>query len=155
MSRELLLGLCGGERWNDDLWVSAQKEVAKDLEIRVKAFDAPLHRESIDRDHHALILGQTCILRSDVLVDPGDDARRAHVATEDGFLCRSRVLASHDRGRPSPLERFIEHVCRAFVEHAAASRCLVELTLRYLLLEIFHNLFEFIASEVVNIWSGV
>ena len=44
------------QRWNDNLGVGPQEEVAQDIEVGVEAFDAPLHGEAINGDHHALIL---------------------------------------------------------------------------------------------------
>ena len=102
--------------------VGTQKEVSEDLKVRVQPFDAPLHWETIDRDHHALVFRESSILGGDVLIDTSYDASTAHVAAEDCFLCGARVPSTHDRCRPFPLKGLIEHVCSAVIhEHAIAS----------------------------------
>ena len=62
LTRRLPLILHGGKGRYDHLWVGAQQEIAQDLEIGVEAFDAPLHREGVNRDHHGLILGEAAKL---------------------------------------------------------------------------------------------
>ena len=79
------------------MWVGAQKEVTKDMEIGVEAFDAPLHWEGINGYHHALVFGQTSILGSDVLIDTRNDAGRSQIATQDGVFSCSSVFSAHDR----------------------------------------------------------
>ena len=96
LSCSLSLGFESREWGDHDLGVSSQQKVAQDLEVRVKAFDAPLHRESVNRDHHALILGQASESRSHVLVNSCDDAGAAHIARQDCLLGHSGVSAFHD-----------------------------------------------------------
>lgn len=155
LPRHLFLSLDSWERWDDNLRVCAKKEVAQDLEIRVEAFNAPLHWESVNCDHHALILGQTSILGSDILVDPSNDAGCSHVTTQDGIFSSACVSSTHDRGRPTPLKSLIKHVCSALVENAAATRSLIKVSTRNFLLEISDDFFQFIPSEVVDVWSGI
>ena len=93
----LFLELCGGQGRDDYLRVRAQQEITQYLEVRIESFNAPLHGECVNGDHHALILGQACILGCDVLIDASDDACRAHITAKNGFLGCASVLAPHDR----------------------------------------------------------
>lgn len=70
----LFLGLDGGQGRNNHLRVGAQEEIAKDLEVGIQTFDAPLHGERVNRDHHALIFRQTSELLCDILIHSSDDA---------------------------------------------------------------------------------
>ena len=57
LSRCLFLELLSRKGRNDNLWVGAEQEVTQDGEVAIQALDTPLHRECIDGNHHALILG--------------------------------------------------------------------------------------------------
>ena len=116
LTRRLPLILHGGKGRNDHLWVGAQQEIAQDLEIGVEAFDAPLHREGVNRDHHGLVFGEAAKLRGDVLVNASDYAASSTVACKDCVLSRSRVASTQDRRRSAPLQGLIEHVSRAVVQ---------------------------------------
>jgi len=92
----LSFGFESREGRDNYLGVSSQEEVAQDLEVGVKTFDAPLHREAVNCDHHALILGQASEARCHVLVNSCDDARAAHVTRQNCLLSHSSVSAFHD-----------------------------------------------------------
>ena len=122
LARCLPLGLHGGKWWDHHLRVGSQKEIAQDLEVGVQAFDAPLHRERVDRDHHRLVLGEAAKLRGNVLVNASNDAACSIVARKDGLLSGSRVASTQNRRRSAPLQGFIKHIGRAVVQqHRAAS----------------------------------
>ncbi len=107
--------------WNDNLRVGSQKEVSQDIEVGVEAFDAPLHGEAIDGDHHALILAQPTQLGCDVLVDASDDTGAAHVARQDGLFGHSRISTAHHRRGSTPLECLVKHIRCAVIKHRVAS----------------------------------
>ena len=92
----LSLGFESRQRGDHYLRVCAQEEVAQDLEVRVQAFDAPLHWKAVNCDHHALILGQASQSRSHVLVNSCYDASAAHITRQDCLLSHSSVSAFHD-----------------------------------------------------------
>jgi len=96
LARLLSFGFHSWQGWNDHLGVRSKQEVTQDLEIRVEALDTPLHWESVNSDHHALILGQTGILRSDVLIYTCNNTGTAHIPTQDGIFSCASISSAHD-----------------------------------------------------------
>ena len=151
----LPLGLVSWERRNDHLGVGAKKKVAQDLEVRIQAFDTPLHWECINGDHHALIFGETAHLGSDVLVDSSDNTGAPGVATESGLFGRACVTPPHYGAGPASLESFLKHIRCALIQHAVASAHLVKRSRGDGLFKGTNNTPDLFPREVVNVWCSV
>lgn len=151
----LPLGLICWERRNDHLRIGTKEEVAQNLEVRIQTLDAPLHRESIDGDHHALILGETAHLGSDVLVDSGDDTGASGIATESGLFGRACVAPPHYGAGPASLESFLKHICCALIQHAVASAHLVKRPRSDSFLEGTDNAPDLFPRKVVHVWCSI
>ena len=151
----LSLGLLCREGWNDHLRIGTKEEVAQNLEVRIQTLDAPLHRECINGDHHALIFGETAHLGSDVLVYASNDTGASGVATESGLFGRACVTPPHYGAGPAPLESFLKHIRCALIKHAVASAHLVKCPRGDGLFKGTDNTPDLFPREVVHVWCSV
>ena len=110
-----------GQWWNDNLRVRAQKIVSQDGEISVQSFDAPLHRESVNGDHLALLPHVASQLRNDILVDARNNAHWARVSRQGRIFGNWGVSAAQHWTGSSTLHSFVEKLRGWCIQHTAAS----------------------------------